>query len=125
MNNDDVPFIMGMPLPDFTFQLGVGSICGFTSGYALKKVGKTVAVGVGLAFIGLQVAQYYGVVKRDAVDWEDMDRRLREALDTDGDGQVTRRDLEVHLRSVIDFLGAELPSGAAFAVAFIAGLRYG
>jgi len=39
---------------------------GFCSGIAVKRVGETIAYLVGVVFIGLQVAQYNGLID---IDW--------------------------------------------------------
>ena len=86
------------------------------------------------------------------VDWAALEARLVAAWDTDGDGHVSAQggsdaprvpciliwrawntttlnrclaDLHAHAQRAIDILGFNLPSGAAFAAAFIAGLRAG
>ena len=43
-------------------QLGFGGVIGFLVGFTLKKVGKLVAVVLGLLFILLQVLAHYGIV---------------------------------------------------------------
>ena len=47
-------------------QLSFGAVMGYCSGYAMKKVGKVVAFGVGVVFIGLQAAASTGYIN---VDW--------------------------------------------------------
>jgi len=43
-------------------QLGVGGIAGLCTGYALKKIGKLIAVILGIAFIGLELLAYKGII---------------------------------------------------------------
>jgi uncharacterized membrane protein (Fun14 family) len=104
-------------------QISLGSIAGFCSGYALKKVSKAAAIVVGLGFVGLQLARYNGLISE--VHWGKVQSSLITALDADGDGEVTVRDLKTHLGRIIDVLGFNLPSGAAFGTSFVLGLRYG
>lgn len=59
------------------------------------------------------------------VDWKSVEDRLVQTLDTDGDGKLTIADARSHLNNVIEVLGFNLPSGAAFGAAFLLGLRYG
>jgi uncharacterized membrane protein (Fun14 family) len=47
-------------------KLGFGGIMGFCTGIAVKKVGEAVAILVGVSFIGLQYAQYKGLID---IDW--------------------------------------------------------
>lgn len=46
-------------------QMSLGGVLGFCAGYAVKKVGKIVAIFIGLAFVLLQVLAYYEVVAID------------------------------------------------------------
>jgi uncharacterized membrane protein (Fun14 family) len=59
-------------------QLTFGSIMGFCSGYALKKVGKAAAVVVGCGFIALQTAASYGYIK---LDWARISEDAQKKLD--------------------------------------------
>lgn len=109
-----------LPLP---LQLTLGSVAGFCSGYALKKVSKAAAIAVGVGFVGLQLLRYHGVISD--VDWGHVEESLVRALDTDGDGKLTLNDLRTHFIRTVGVLGFNLPSGAAFGGAFVLGLRYG
>ncbi|MEJ5337995.1 MAG: FUN14 domain-containing protein, partial [Thermus sp.] len=58
-----------MNLPDLTPYLGqitFGGLAGYAVGYALKKIGRLLAVGLGLLFIALQLLAQAGYVQ---VDW--------------------------------------------------------
>lgn len=112
-----------MDVKELGMQVSLGSVAGFTSGYAVKKISKLAAVFVGLSFITIQVARYYGIV--DNVDWKGLESKLVTALDADGDGRVTGSDLKAHFDKAVAILGFNLPSGAAFSTAFVLGLRYG
>jgi uncharacterized membrane protein (Fun14 family) len=114
-------------------EVTVGSVAGFCSGYALKKIGKVAAVGVGVLFITVQVANHQRrssgadedsllVTKRD---FERLNRALVTTLDADGDGVVSSRDMQTHLKQVVSVLGLNMPSGAAFTTAFLLGLKMG
>lgn len=50
----------------FLSNITFGGIMGYCSGYALKKVGKALAVVVGLGFVAVQGAVYGGYLN---VDW--------------------------------------------------------
>jgi uncharacterized membrane protein (Fun14 family) len=47
-------------------QIGFGTVMGYCSGTAMKKIGKMVAFSVGCLFIGLQAAASTGYI---SVDW--------------------------------------------------------
>lgn len=75
-------------------QLGIGGVCGFASGYALKKVGKVTAVVFGLGFIGFQVARHQGLVENP--DWQRIENEITRRLDADGDGKITGKVSKHH-----------------------------
>ena len=50
----------------FLTNVTFGGMMGYCSGYALKKIGKALAVVVGVTFIALQTAVYSGYID---VDW--------------------------------------------------------
>lgn len=104
-------------------QLSLGSVAGFCSGYALKKVSKAAAIAVGVGFVAVQLLRYNGLISD--VDWGHVEETLVRALDTDGDGRITMTDVKVHLTRTVRILGFNIPSGAAFGGAFLLGLRYG
>jgi uncharacterized membrane protein (Fun14 family) len=60
-------------------QLSFGSVMGYCSGMALKKVGKAVAFVVGIGFVGLQTAVSMGYIN---VDWVKVKNDALKPLDT-------------------------------------------
>src|SRR5690606_23339444 len=62
----------GVEVPDLTTvmpfvqQLGFGAVAGFIAGYALKKVGKLLAIALGILFVALQLLAWSGFI---SVDW--------------------------------------------------------
>lgn len=60
-------------------QLSFGSVMGYCSGMALKKVGKAVAFVVGIGFVGLQTAASMGYIN---VDWRKVKEDALKPLDT-------------------------------------------
>ncbi len=105
------------------WQLTLGGVAGFCSGYAAKKVGRAAALAAGLAFIGVQLARARGVVAEP--DWTGVNGALVAALDADGDGRVTAADLRAHGSRLVAVLGFNVPGGAAFTTAFLLGLKVG
>lgn len=59
-------------------QVGFGSVMGYCSGTALKKIGKMVAFSVGCLFIGLQAAASTGYI---SVDWAKIKDSSMKSLD--------------------------------------------
>lgn len=91
-------------------QLSFGVIAGFAVGYALKKVGKVVAIIVGLLFVALQILAYYGFV---TVNWVEVQNRVDPLLGTESLNQLWQRLVNV------------LTYNITFAAAFIPGLIFG
>lgn len=81
---DPVERALELAKPVFA-QIGFGTVMGYCSGTALKKIGKFVAFSVGCLFIGLQAAASTGYI---TVDWA----KIRES-------SMTRLDKVSHLFS--------------------------
>jgi len=105
----------------FLSKLTFGSIVGYCSGAAAKKVGKAVAVLGGLIFISIQSAVYSGYVD---VDWKQIQNDAIEKVDTDGDGKITVEDAKTYWLKVKKILTNKVPSGGGFSLGFLYGLRY-
>ncbi|CAB9529868.1 FUN14 family [Seminavis robusta] len=103
-------------------QLSFGAAMGYCSGMAMKKVGKAVAFGVGVIFIGLQAAASTGYI---AVDWAKISDDTMKKLDTTGDGKVDAEDLKLYWKKLKALLVNKLPSSSGFSLGFLYGVRYG
>jgi len=64
--HDEIDRFLRVRVYPLCSRLGFGGIMGFCSGIAVKRVGETIAYLVGVVFIGLQVAQYNGLID---IDW--------------------------------------------------------
>lgn len=95
-------------------QLGVGLVAGFAVGYALKKVGKLVAVAVGLVFVVVQVLAWQGFL---TVNWGEVQARVDPMLEVSS--------LESGWRMLVDVLTYNLAFAGAFVPGLILGLRRG
>ena len=112
---------------------------GFFAGFAAKKTGRALAIGVGLAFAVTQVSRYLAAQGVPLPGREEVDlaqpvappppalgaaiARVAAILDADGDGVVSASDLASHGRRLCAFVGA--PAGACVAGGFLLGLRQG
>ncbi|CAD7928859.1 unnamed protein product [Amoebophrya sp. A120] len=113
-----------------TGGLTFGGASGLAAGYACKKIGKAVAVGVGSLYCLFQVAASYGYV---TINWKKVENDVMKALDTNGDGKLDEKDAGVWLQKVLDVLANDELEGAAakntatgaFAGTFLLGLRRG
>eukprot|EP00553_Chaetoceros_curvisetus_P015993 CAMPEP_0204646070 /NCGR_PEP_ID=MMETSP0718-20130828/3982_1 /ASSEMBLY_ACC=CAM_ASM_000674 /TAXON_ID=230516 /ORGANISM="Chaetoceros curvisetus" /LENGTH=122 /DNA_ID=CAMNT_0051668209 /DNA_START=42 /DNA_END=410 /DNA_ORIENTATION=+ len=101
--------------------LTFGSVVGYCSGAAAKKVGKAVAVLAGICFIAVQSAVYSGYV---AVDWNKVKDDAIAKVDTDGDGEMTLKDFKNYWKKVKAILTKNIPSAGGFSLGFMYGLKY-
>lgn len=95
-------------------QLGVGLVAGFAVGYALKKVGKVVAIVVGLLFVAVQLLSYYGLL---TVHWDRLQEQVDPLLETDS--------LQSAWQGLLGILTHNLVFAGAFVPGLIIGLRRG
>ena len=60
-------------------ELSFGSVVGYCSGYAMKKVGKAMAFVIGVGFIGVQTVVHFGYID---VNWTKVRDDAIKPLDT-------------------------------------------
>ncbi len=107
-------------LPDFPSfvpllqQLGFGGVAGLVAGYALKKVGKVLAVVLGLFFLGLQLLAWSGYV---SIDWG--------RVQADAEPWFAGDSLQESWATLLSVLTYNVPFAAAFVPGFLLGLRRG
>jgi uncharacterized membrane protein (Fun14 family) len=104
-------------------EISYGFICGYSSGYALKKVGRVVSLGFGLSFALLQSLAYAGYIQfnHEALKKDIMDKYF----DVNHDGKVDEQDLQMIYQKTLQVLTYNIPGGAGFGAGFIGGLRAG
>ena len=95
-------------------QLGFGLVAGFAVGYALKKVGKVVAVLVGLLFVAVQLLASQGFL---TVHWGEVQARVDPWFETE--------TLDGAWRSLVGVLTHNLTFAGAFVPGLVVGLRRG
>ena len=106
-----------MELPDLTPYLGqitFGGLAGYAVGYALKKVGRLLAIALGLLFVALQLLAQAGYVE---VDWTRIQRDVEPLLQQPALQTLWDRPLAT--------LPYNLPFGASFVGGLVLGLRAG
>jgi len=95
-------------------QIGFGAVAGFVAGYALKKVGKVVAILLGVLFVCLQLLAWWGFIN---VNWG--------VLQDQVDPLLSGESLQSGWRGLITLLTYNIPFAAAFVPAFIWGMKRG
>jgi uncharacterized membrane protein (Fun14 family) len=101
-------------LSPYLGQLTFGGVAGFATGYALKKIGRVLAVGLGLLFVVLQLLAQAGYVQ---VDWTRIQKDVEPLLQDEGVKGLWERLLAT--------LTHNLPFGASFTAGLLLGLRSG
>jgi uncharacterized membrane protein (Fun14 family) len=101
-------------LAPYAEQLGFGVVAGFAVGYALKKVGKVVAVVIGLMFVVVQVLASQGFL---TVHWGEVQARVDPWFETE--------TLDGAWRSLVGVLTHNLTFAGAFVPGLVVGLRRG
>merc|ERR1719291_876449 len=79
----------------------MGSILGFTSGFALKKISSGAAVIFGGLFAIQQGLAYAGYVN---VNWKKVEADLTTLLDVNKDGKIDEKDYGVAYKKVLEVL---------------------
>ena len=95
-------------------QIAFGAVAGFVAGYAVKKVGKFVALALGLLFIVIQLLAWVGFLN---VNWVIIQYQVDPILRADS--------LERTWQWLLGLLTYNIPFAAAFVPGFILGLRRG
>ena len=102
-------------------QMGFGGCLGFCSGMAFKKLGKEVAVIIGLGFATLQSLSYLGYVD---IDYNKLKKDAIKSLDQDGDADFDYLDLLMIWQRIKAVLLYNLPSSGGFTTGFMLGTYY-
>lgn len=94
-----------------TAMLGFGGVCGFVTGFALKKIARIFAVILGVIFIVIQLFAFKGWI---SVDWNAI------ANSTDifsGEG------MSAFMKKLIHVLRYNLPFGSSFILGLFMGIK--
>ncbi len=92
-------------------QLGVGGVAGLCVGFALKKIGKLVAVLLGIAFLGLELLAWKGII---SINYDALTAWANEIFAQVG-----------VLEGIFSAIVANLPFAASFLVGFAIGVKMG
>ncbi len=95
-------------------QIAFGAVAGFVAGYALKKVGKFVALALGVLFVSIQLLAWSGFL---TVDWGAVQASMDPLLETSS--------LERGWRNLLSVLAYNIPFAAAFVPALVIGMKRG
>lgn len=102
-------------------KLGFGSVVGYCSGLAMKKIGKAVATVIGMGFLVVQGAVYAGYIN---VDWNKVQSDVVKSVDTNADGKLDTEDLKTYWKKVKDILVKGIPDAGGFSLGFLYAVQY-
>mmetsp|Transcript_15234 Transcript_15234/g.22806 ORF Transcript_15234/g.22806 Transcript_15234/m.22806 type:complete len:201 (-) Transcript_15234:291-893(-) len=103
-------------------QISYGFVCGFSSGYALKKVGKIASVVFGLGFATLQSLAYAGYIE---INHNQLKMDVEKVMDLNRDGKVDGDDANIAMDKVMKVLQFNMVGGSGFAAGFLGGVKSG
>eukprot|EP00588_Corethron_pennatum_P008510 CAMPEP_0194266100 /NCGR_PEP_ID=MMETSP0169-20130528/1123_1 /TAXON_ID=218684 /ORGANISM="Corethron pennatum, Strain L29A3" /LENGTH=130 /DNA_ID=CAMNT_0039006711 /DNA_START=106 /DNA_END=501 /DNA_ORIENTATION=+ len=103
----------------FLSRVSFGTVVGYCSGAAAKKIGKALAIAVGFAYIAVQSVSYSGYVD---VDWVKIQKDIKTQIDLDNDGKITTKDLKLYWLKIKSLLTHKIPSAGGFSAGFLYGL---
>jgi uncharacterized membrane protein (Fun14 family) len=103
-------------------NLTFGAVMGYCSGIALQKVGKALAIVVGLGFMSLQTAASLGYIQ---VDWDKIRIDCVSRIDVNADRQITHHDIKQWWNKFQTLMMHRVPSVGGFSLGFLYGVRYG
>jgi uncharacterized membrane protein (Fun14 family) len=103
-------------------NIGFGSIMGYCSGMAVKKVSKVFGFIIGTTFIGLQIAVSLGYID---VKWDKVADGVHAKIDLTNDGVIDGKDVKEYWKKFKMVVTKNLPSAGGFSLGFLCGVKYG
>tara|TARA_B110001452_G_scaffold256954_1_gene250744 strand:- start:496 stop:1098 length:603 start_codon:yes stop_codon:yes gene_type:complete len=109
---------------EFAGTLGFGTVSGFCSGMALKKIGRAGATVAGVTFMAATAAQQSGYID---VNWKKVEQDVMGTMDQNGDGKVDSTDFNLAKQRFIRYMTEKNSAATAgtFAVGLVMGFRNG
>lgn len=103
-------------------EISYGFLCGYSSGYALKKVGKMASVVFGLGFVTLQSLSYSGYLQ---INHAALKRDVENVLDLNDDGKLDDKDINAAYTKLMEILQFNMTGGTGFVTGFLGGFKSG
>eukprot|EP01041_Mallomonas_annulata_P011071 gene11071-23136_t len=102
-------------------KLGLSGAVGICAGYASKRIGKEFAFVVGCGFLVLQYLNDKGYI---SIKYDKAKQDIIQAVDTDGDGQFTAKDILFYWKKIKHIMINQLPASSGFLTGFAIGIMY-
>lgn len=99
----------------------LGVVAGFCSAYAMRAIGRTLAIAVGVVFLGLQGLQHAGYI---TINWGKAEQKMVATFDQDGDGKLTKDDLHSAKNRILPIITKGLPGTGGFVAGFVIALKF-
>ncbi|KAL7509447.1 hypothetical protein ACHAXN_006908 [Cyclotella atomus] len=100
-------------------KLTFSSFMGYCGGITAKKVGKGMAMVIGIAFFGLQGLAYKGLID---IDWKKVQDSAVSTIDTNNNGEIDAEDLKTYWTKLKRILTKNMPDATGFSLGFFYGL---
>mmetsp|Transcript_3136 Transcript_3136/g.4850 ORF Transcript_3136/g.4850 Transcript_3136/m.4850 type:complete len:189 (-) Transcript_3136:140-706(-) len=101
-------------------KVGYGFLAGYSSGFCLKRVSRTLAFIMGGIFMVVQGLAYNGYLKVNHIQ---IKKDIEELLDINKDGQIDSLDFKAVYSKLSGVLSYNMPTGGGFAAGLLMGLR--
>ena len=102
-------------------KITFGSLVGYCSGVATKKIGRALAIVAGVGFMLVQGAVYSGYID---VDWKKVQDDVASKVDANKDGALSAEDAKEYWKKVKSILTHNIPNAGGFSLGFLYGVAY-
>lgn len=102
-------------------KITFGSLVGYCSGVATKKIGRALAIVAGVGFMLVQGAVYSGYID---VDWKKVQDDVASKVDANKDGALSAEDAKEYWKKVKAILTHNIPNAGGFSLGFLYGVTY-
>ena len=102
-------------------KISFGSLVGYCSGVATKKIGRALAIVAGMGFMIVQGAVYSGYID---VDWKKVQDDVASKVDANKDGALTAEDAKAYWKKLKQILTHNIPNAGGFSLGFLYGVTY-
>ena len=102
-------------------KITFGSLVGYCSGVATKKIGRALAIVAGVGFMLVQGAVYSGYID---VDWKKVQDDVASKVDANKDGALNAEDAKEYWKKLKAILTHNIPNAGGFSLGFLYGVTY-
>lgn len=100
--------------------ISASGLFGACVGVATKRLTQDAMYGVGLGVMGLQLLNYLGYI---TIEWNKIGDDITKRVDQDGDGKLSRKDVQILLNRFLEIMKTGMPDALGFGCGFVVGLK--